>query len=689
MAESALGYQHSHLCHVRGLTLPIYYLANIADVDLKATKNITLRQNISKLPLMGIMSVDSRPRFQHKPLPANMIRLLRLKSRKHSPDIECEILHCEREDDYKYIALSYCWGREGENEDILVNGSRCTVSARLKEALQYLQNEKDDNLYWIDQLCINQEDDEEKSEQVGEMASIYEQAQGTVAWLGKSDDDLDLLLILFGILAEQEVKVEELPAVSSLQIVANRLEAYNKQKETAVEDSSAISILQQVVEKWKTVFKQQDFMSPWDEERILARLSSAFDDFCGRDYWKRTWVLQEFALATYTVVCCGPLQIPHWALQAAWEVIWRVQERFDLEKGSIGQLAKRAFTAPTMSFVSGILTRRQRYQEDCENDEDPDSLFLVMACNLVMEGDYNQVQVSDARDLVFALMGLCSDSNEFPEFPDYSMSTAKVYEILARRFLEQGNIDNLAHCQFPQHLDGESLPTWAPDWSMNIRCTIMGHESEFEASGPRTQSDRTFTENPNPKSVTLEGVVVNDIAELGGEWDPDWLKDLDVDAALEYLKDIWRLRSLSSGFRENSTLFDCARWAIADYDRYADEDFPENFEVKWPEAFASLTDDKELETVFCNLIDSEIYANLLKRLHSRRPFISESGWVGLAPSHGMKGDRIVIFLGGQAAYIIRATDASTYTIVGEAYVHGIMYGEFMTDDVKVECFDLV
>ena len=233
--------------------------------------------------------------------------------------------------------------------------------------------------------------------------------------------------------------------------------------------------------------------------------------------WKRTWVLQEFALATYTVVCCGPLHVPHWALQAAWEVIWRVQDRFDLEKGSIGQLAKHDFAASTMSFVSGILTRRQRYQEDYENDEDPASLFHVMVCNLVMEGDYNQVQASDARDLVFALMGLCSDIDEFPEFPDYSLGVAKVYEILARRFLEQGNIDNLAHCQFPHHLDGESLPIWTPDWSMNIRCTIMGHESEFEASGTRTQSDRTLTENLNSKSFTLQGVFVDDIAELGSE----------------------------------------------------------------------------------------------------------------------------------------------------------------------------
>ncbi|KAF2108985.1 heterokaryon incompatibility protein-domain-containing protein, partial [Lophiotrema nucula] len=129
-----------------------------------------------------------------------MIRLLRLKSRAHSPYITCEILHCNIENDYDYIALSYAWGPEGENECILVDGCLCTISAHLTGALQHLQKDDEDCLYWIDQLCINQADDEEKSDQVYRMGSIYERAQCVVVWLGKPDDDSDLLMVFFGIL---------------------------------------------------------------------------------------------------------------------------------------------------------------------------------------------------------------------------------------------------------------------------------------------------------------------------------------------------------------------------------------------------------------------------------------------------------------------------------------------------------
>ncbi|KAF2108984.1 hypothetical protein BDV96DRAFT_586328, partial [Lophiotrema nucula] len=335
-----------------------------------------------------------------------------------------------------------------------------------------------------------------------------------------------------------------------------------------------------------------------------------------------------------------------------------------------------------MSFVSGILTRRRRYQ--VEKPREP--LFVVMSCNLNLEIDYNQVQASDVRDRVFALMGLCSDVDEFEMFPDYSISAERVYEILARRFLEQGYIDNLAHCQFPHNLGSNTLPTWVPDWSMHIRFPMTGYHSEARASGTRTQS-KPIT-SLDPKAVTLEGVLVDTISEVGNEWDPNWLEDVDPDAALRYLTDIWRFRTLSQRLREASTLFDCARLAIADRYRWKDEEFPHWLGVIWPDALASLTRSDQLEAEFYNLRYARRYVALIKRLHSRRPFISESGWVGLAPSHGKQGDKIVIFLGGKTAYIVRAREASTYTVIGEAYVHGIMYGEFMTDDVQVELFNL-
>jgi hypothetical protein len=70
----------------------------------------------------------------------------------------------------------------------------------------------------------------------------------------------------------------------------------------------------------------------------------------------------------------------------------------------------------------------------------------------------------------------------------------------------------------------------------------------------------------------------------------------------------------------------------------------------------------------------------------RRPFLSSKGYVGLAPDHVQEGDLIVIFFGGKFPYIIRKTDDGRFIFIGEAYVHGIMYGEFIERKVQsVEC----
>jgi hypothetical protein len=44
-------------------------------------------------------------------------------------------------------------------------------------------------LFWIDQICINQEDETEKGHQVQFMGEIFRRAYNVFAWLGMEDDD--------------------------------------------------------------------------------------------------------------------------------------------------------------------------------------------------------------------------------------------------------------------------------------------------------------------------------------------------------------------------------------------------------------------------------------------------------------------------------------------------------------------
>jgi hypothetical protein len=54
----------------------------------------------------------------------------------------------------------------------------------------------------------------------------------------------------------------------------------------------------------------------------------------------------------------------------------------------------------------------------------------------------------------------------------------------------------------------------------------------------------------------------------------------------------------------------------------------------------------------------------------------------------MTRDILCIFLGGNVPFILRPLGDGSYELVGEAYVHGVMDGEFMTENVKPEPFYL-
>lgn len=56
--------------------------------------------------------------------------------------------------------------------------------------LRYTDRER---LLWIDALCINQNDIEERNEHINRMAEIYQRADGVCIWLGEHMSDLETI----------------------------------------------------------------------------------------------------------------------------------------------------------------------------------------------------------------------------------------------------------------------------------------------------------------------------------------------------------------------------------------------------------------------------------------------------------------------------------------------------------------
>ena len=66
------------------------------------------------------------------------------------------------------------------------------------------------------------------------------------------------------------------------------------------------------------------------------------------------------------------------------------------------------------------------------------------------------------------------------------------------------------------------------------------------------------------------------------------------------------------------------------------------------------------------------------------PFISNTGMMGLGPYDTVPGDYIFIIVGAPVPLILRHAGQGLYRIVGEAYVYGIMDGEFVEGGPEIE-----
>jgi hypothetical protein len=65
-----------------------------------------------------------------------------------------------------YEALSWAWGDLRYKKELRIGNSTLHIPANLEPALQQLRHEKRSLDLWIDALCINQSDIQERSEQV-------------------------------------------------------------------------------------------------------------------------------------------------------------------------------------------------------------------------------------------------------------------------------------------------------------------------------------------------------------------------------------------------------------------------------------------------------------------------------------------------------------------------------------------
>ncbi|KAM0168199.1 hypothetical protein ACHAPF_011242 [Botrytis cinerea] len=187
----------------------------------------------------------------------NNIRMLRLlPSEDEAAPLHCELCNYSLQRSsirtHLYEALSYVWGDPKQTLSIYVDKAQFQVTVNLHAALLQLRDYSFERIIWVDAICIDQNNKEERKQQVQLMAKIYISAHRVIVWLG-------------------EQTVEKQGALEDIQLAANN---------------------EELIEHSKKEIKQQ---------QILNLLQNP--------WFQRIWVLQEVAAARDVVIMCGSTAI--------------------------------------------------------------------------------------------------------------------------------------------------------------------------------------------------------------------------------------------------------------------------------------------------------------------------------------------------------------------------------------------
>ena len=144
---------------------------------------------------VGSSQADNKKENRYTALPdGQSIRMLILEPGEKADPLKGRLESAAIDSAGSYEALSYVWGTSKQVDNISIrhgdNEWPVDLTASLKETLLQLRFPDKPRRLWVDQICINQSDVAERSQQVQFMNRVYKHASRVLVWLGPDDTGL-------------------------------------------------------------------------------------------------------------------------------------------------------------------------------------------------------------------------------------------------------------------------------------------------------------------------------------------------------------------------------------------------------------------------------------------------------------------------------------------------------------------
>jgi hypothetical protein len=655
--------------------------------------------------------------FHYTPLNrANQeIRLLRFKNVPFGlENYERKLLRCTTvtvslAQNREYRTLSYVWGDDTRCKPLVVDGKLMNITASLDLALRHLILFQDllRQPIWIDAVCINQEDNEEKAWQVRMMKDIYMKAKSSIGWLGLPD----------------EVSRLALETVWEAELYREFVFAFDPRR----------------------IFG--DILGRIAKEVILAPASGTLHRhnsvrlLLDRPFFNRTWIHQEVMVAKHIDLVCG-------TDVCDWDALHRAHGSIAKYFGDSGYGSKwdglrlMQFAATTGPILGSMGPKCFQLRFYFEVNHLAYNLWTVVA--LTRAGG---ARCSNNLDAIYGVLSVAADAKKLEIYPNYNLSVEQCYIQAAKAFLRHGHLDVLTACQQPR--SDMRLPSWVPDFSTrwdddyNIVTPIehMAKAAEdiergtlFCAGKGSLPNIFSFEKPGQQLLLCLAGIKVDTIKHIAPALsredfirshpgkDPDVIRDA-LSGEANSVNELQSVRPRDPGAFQDAMLAqiksveDLLRSrhskspnSMATVLRVLTKDMEVSAEVaqqggqilhRLPPAtlesyvpfVAMLQQSKRLGS-FSGLSFIELqkeflifYDMILRRNVGRRTFITSEEYVGIGPAKLQAEDVVVIICGTEVPLLLRPC-GGVHELIGEAYVDGIMDGELMEKDPKIEMFEI-
>ena len=599
------------------------------------------------------------------------IRLCSLSPVTSGDLIKCYIEAFDLNSELEFEALSYTWGDPTDRVPIEANGETILVTKNLGTALWYLRKESDCRYLWIDAICINQDDINERSKQVALMGEIYRAARRVVSWLGIRDSFFDPFI--------------EMEHATLLFRHIRFLKEYLPFQEYLESNGS---------QKPYSYF--QDHQKTFNNGLYSLQLLIGEREREKPSYWQRAWIIQEVASAQTLILQSGPYIISEEDIELVTDFISSPKVALLMDR-RYEQRKLRSYLQSD-SFIPISIYRSLLHSS--KKDEGKQTARIRRPFELLTLLRHNRSRLcADKRDKVYSVLGLSNlTNNNHPRISiDYNKSIMEVYIGAVQAIIESSStLEVLCSANLAEATNSLGLPSWVPNWGAHIGSDTCDRPISYKhqrATGS-TPASFTFWLDKTIHILSVTGFCFGSILELK---DPFVKFDADIaeedDAVSRLINYTSLYHQLSQAYKEMAK-FLYPKPLSGDLFRHTCSLGLLLYDLK--DSFQNLMDDLELNVDSDQVSDGPIkfsgsrfrYKLMASSINAHCMFalqqtpLKEStkfadGAIGIAPSGVVrKGDLICLLLGCSTPLILRPT-GNRYLVVCAAYIDNLMDGSAM------------